>query len=286
MNQLDIAKIFQDKLNQKVISIVDRSKGLDQEVKIVQTDKGKFVLKIPHKEKDKTLKEIVATKLCANKGIPVPKIIFYNESLLIESYIDGVDLDDLKTSKENFEAIYFKIGQLMKVMHSIKGQNFGPVNKEKLIGEKSTQKEFIYSWLPPEIDSLEKTDYYSKKDLSKIKDFFESNKYILSTKESVLLHSDIADQNIIIQERGISGIIDFGDLSTGPAMQDFAFMYIDHFGDYKFEKLLEGYGKHNLKEIRFYAFCWMLWLIGSKIEKKEFDKKYERMNKLFREIWS
>lgn len=285
MDDSQVAQIFQDELSQQVISIVDKSKGVDQEVKIIETNKGKFVLKNPHRENDKILKEVVATKLCSEKGIPVPKIIYSDEDLLIESCIEGIDLDDIETSKENFERIYLQIGKLMKTMHSIQGQNFGSVNQNQLIGNITSQEEAILSWIPSEIERLEKLNYYSSEELNKIKNFFENNKSILNTEESVLLHSDITDSNIVIKNNAVSGFIDFGDLSVGPAMQDFAFMYIDHFGDYKFEKLLEGYGEHNFKEIKFYAFCWMCWLVGSKIEKQEFDKKFERMKKLFAEIW-
>lgn len=285
MNDSQIAQIFQNELNQQVISMIDKSKGVDQEVKIIQTNKNKFVLKTPREENDKILKEIIATKLCSDKNIPVPKIIYSNKDFLIESYIEGMDLDNLKTSKENFENIYFQIGKLTRLMHSIKGQNFGSVNQNKLIGDKKSQEEAILSWIPSEIERLEKLNYYSSEELNKIKNYFERNKHILNTGESVLLHSDITDSNIVIKNNQVSGFIDFGDLSVGPAMQDFAFMYINHFGDYKFEKLLEGYGKHNFKEIKFYAFCWMCWLVGSKIEKQEFDEKFEHMKNLFADIW-
>ncbi|MFW6047030.1 MAG: aminoglycoside phosphotransferase family protein [Candidatus Woesearchaeota archaeon] len=285
MEESQIAQIFRKELNQQVISVIDKSKGVDQEVKIIQTNKDKYVLKNPHKEQDKILKEIVATQLCSEKNIPVPRVIYSTENLLIESCIEGVDLDDLEASKEHFKNIYFQIGKLTKLMHSIQGQKFGSVNQNQLIGDSESQEEAILSWIPSEIERLEKLNYYSSEQINKIKEYFENNKSILNTHESVLLHSDITDSNIVIKDNEVSGFIDFGDLSVGPAMQDFAFMYIDHFGDFKFDKLLEGYGEHNFEEMKFYAFCWMCWLVGSKIEKKEFDEKFERMKNLFADIW-
>ncbi|MFH1211860.1 MAG: aminoglycoside phosphotransferase family protein [Candidatus Woesearchaeota archaeon] len=286
MNKTEITRIFKKELNTKASSIIDKSKGVNQEVKIVETDSGKFVIKVPHNEKDKILKEVIGTKLCSKKSVPVPEIIFFNETMLIETYIEGADLDDLKTSKKNFEQIYLEIGKLIRKMHSIAGTGFGSVNSNKLIGRFKTQKESNESWVFKEIERLEKTKHYPEEDLNRIKKFYNENKHILRTRKSVLLHSDITDSNIVIKNNKVSAFIDFGDLSAGPAMQDFAFIYIDHFGDYKFEKLLEGYGKHNIEEIRFYAFCWMIWLLASKIEKKEFDKKFRRMKTLFHNIWN
>lgn len=285
VKESQITKVFQEELNKQVISIIDKSKGMDQEVKIVQTNLEKLVLKKPRREKIKLLKEIVGTSLCSKKGIPVPKIIHSTDDYLIQTCIDGVDLEDLKTSKENFEIIYFQIGRLMKTMHSIKGKNFGLVNQNQLIGDYNSQKEAIFRWIPSEIERLEKLKYYSQEEIDKIKHYFTKNLALLATSESVFLHSDIRDANIVIKNNKVSGFIDFGDLSVGPAMQDFAFMYVDHFGDYKFQKLLEGYGEHNFEEIRFYAFCWLCWLVGSKIENKEFDKRFKRISTLFSEIW-
>jgi len=285
MNEKSIIRIFKKELNQEIVSIIDKSKGVDQEVKIVETNNGKFVIKIPHKEKDKILKEVLAIRLCSEKNIPVPKVFFFNDSLIIESYIEGTDIDDLDTSQENFKTIYYEIGKLIKKMHLIKGKKFGSVSKNILSGNYKSQKDSIQSWILPEIKRLENTNHYSNEEMNKIRSFFKNNLYILETKESVLLHSDITDSNIIIKNNKVSGFIDFGDLSTGPAMQDFVFMYINHYGDYKFEKLIEGYGEINFKEVQFYAFCWMCWLIASKIEKREFDEKYIRMNKLFKKIW-
>jgi len=286
MDESQIAQIFQDELNQQVISVIDKSKGVDQEVKIIQTKSNKFVIKIPYKEKDKVLKEIVATKLCSEKGIPVPKIIYSTNEFLIETCIDGVDLDDLKTSKKNYEQIYFQIGKLTKIIHSIKGKNFGSVNQNKLIGNYNSQKKAHLKRILAEIKRLENLNYYSKEKIKKIKKYFKTNETILNTKQSVLLHSDITDSNIIVKNNKVTGIIDFGDLSVGPAMQDFTFMYIDHFGDYKFKKLLEGYAENNFKEIEFYAFCTICWLISSKIEREEFDKKFKHMKKIFENIWN
>ena len=47
-------------------------------------------------------------------------------------------------------------------------------------------------------------------------------------------------------------------------------MYVNHFQNYKFEALLEGYGDHSMEEIKFYVFTLCMWLMASYIETGRF----------------
>jgi aminoglycoside phosphotransferase (APT) family kinase protein len=285
MNKKVIIRLFKDTLESKVLNIIDRSKGEDYEVKIVITDKGKYVLKVPHKEKNKILKEVVATHLCKKKGVPVPQVLYYNNNFLIEENIEGKDLDGVKTSKKIFSKIYYDMGKILRKMHSIKGKGFGSVQGTTLNGEYSSQKQYIESFIYKEIEKLERTKYYDSKYILKIKQHYEKEAHLLNTKESVLLHSDMWNDNIMIKDNKILGIIDFGDLCVGPPMQEFAVIYAGNYNTYKFDKILEGYGKHDMRQIEFYGFCWMIWLLASKIERKKFNKEFYDMKEKFENLW-
>lgn len=286
MDGNEIAELFKDKLDEDVISISDRTKGYDQEVKIIQTKNDRFVLKTPHYEKDKILKEIVGIKYCAEKNIPVPEVLYSDENTLIETCLEGKDLDGIEASEDTFEHIFLELGRLMSSMHSIQATGYGDVNNEDLIGRFSNQQDAIEPNFYNDLEQLKETGHYSNESLEKIKQFYERNKHFLQTEESVFLHSDIYDPNIVVNNGKISGIIDFGDLSAGPAMKDFALLYINHHDDYKFTKVLEGYGEHSMEEIRFYAFLWLCWKTAFKITRQEFDARFLRQKKLFENIWS
>ncbi len=280
MDKKKIQKIFSRKLRLEVKNIVDTSKGVDQEVKIVETPKGKFVIKIPHKEKNKIIRQKLATKLCSEKGIPVPKVILSNNKYLIESYLEGKDLDEIRLNKKDTEKIYFELGRILKKIHDIQGKKFGPVNSRKLKGKFKTQIESIESWFMKDLGELTKRDYFSSKEIESIKQKYKEGKRFLRTKLSVMLHSDFSGSNIRINKNKISGVMDFGDLTLGPPMQDFAQMYLDQGENSQFKKLLEGYGEHNIKEIRFYAFCWSVWKINSRIQEGKFNKKTNRLKEI------
>ena len=99
MNNNQIFKIFR-KLGYKVISIKDSSKGVDQNVKIVSTNSGRYVIKIPHREKDKISNELIATEHCGKIKIPVPKVLYHDKDILIETHIEGKDFGNIQATKE------------------------------------------------------------------------------------------------------------------------------------------------------------------------------------------
>ncbi len=70
-----IQQIFQKELNEGITRISDVSRGVSQIVKIVETKKSTYILKIPKKDKEKLIKrEVLAYEKLKNL-IPVPKII-------------------------------------------------------------------------------------------------------------------------------------------------------------------------------------------------------------------
>ena len=272
MEVSEIKKLFKEKLCVLVVSIKDRSLGVDQKVKIVQTTNGYMVLKIPCSDKSKIIKEIIGTDLCHKVGVPAPQVILAKNKYLVEEYINGKNLDEINCKKQVYANLYKQLGQILRKLHTVRMQGFGPVGRNGK-GEFKTERDYIHSWFPRELKRLKKTTYYSAQQIKQISRFYNEHRNLLDNSTPVLLHNDIHDHNIIAKGTSISGIIDFGDLLAGATMDDFSLMYIDHFGTYKFDKLVEGYGHVRIKEIEFYVFLRLTWLIASSLMRKKMCKE-------------
>ena len=83
-------------------------------------------------------------------------------------------------------------------------------------GKFSTLRELLKNVLC-DIDSLCNTQIYTEEDGKKMKQFFEKNQRFLDLDQSVLLHSDVHESNIISLQDDIT-FIDFADLQSGPPM--------------------------------------------------------------------
>ncbi len=273
-------KILEKLLSEKIIKINDTSKGIDQKVKIIETTTKKYIVKIP-KEKIMNYRENFACTKLKNK-IPIPKIVYYSENILIENYIDGTEFNKTKLTSEEKTLIYFKLGQYLKKINKIKTEGFGFITK-KGKGEFKTLRQSVYPKLQSNLHKIKKGNILSNKDLEKINIFFQQNDFYLNSTESFLLHFDYEDYNIKIKNNRITGILDFGDLSSGPKAFDLARMYIKLYKSKMLESFLKGYGKINQKEIIFFSVVTTINFIAYFIKKRDIQKikKYLKILKTF-----
>ncbi|MHA1126636.1 MAG: phosphotransferase, partial [Candidatus Heimdallarchaeota archaeon] len=141
-----LKEIVWEKLSQKVESLTENTKGCDQDVWVIETDKQKIVFKHPkNNNKVRNVRETVACKLLAKKGIIVPQILYVDDDILIETFLDGTLVEQVDFSKVPRYELYSKTGEVLKKIHSIRTTNFGMIMDESLVGEFSSQIEYLES---------------------------------------------------------------------------------------------------------------------------------------------
>ena len=258
MNNKEIREIFKNNLKVKAISIKDISKGVDQKVKIVSTDKGKFIFKFP-KRQVFNFREFFACKKLIGK-IPVPKIILKRRSFIIESFLEGTDLDEVKLSGREDKIIYSQLGLFLKKIHTIKMKGFGDVGFNGK-GEFKTLREAVSPEIRNYLKRIKTSKLFSKEEVDKLENYLRKKDHLLDSKQSVLLHIDYEESNIKVKNGKVSGILDFGDLASGPKALDFARPFVSYYKNKKFDYFVKGYGKINLKEVEFYGVLFLLWKI-------------------------
>jgi len=126
------------------------------------------------------------------------------------------------------------------------------------------------------VKKLETKKILSEKEIETLKVFLDKKNHYLKSKEKVLLHFDYEDFNIRAKGDKITGILDFGDLSSGPRAYDIARPFLNHYKTKKLDYFLKGYGKINIDEVKFYAVLDLVWLIFFGIYIK--DKKNTKRN--------
>jgi len=276
-----ISLIFQNKFAEKVINIKDCSNGVEQIVKIIETNKEKYIIKFPKKGNELMIfKEAFVCKML-NKESFAPKIIFKEKDYLIESFIKGEALYRLKYQKNN-KKIYRSLGKLIKTIHNVKMRGFG----ELQINEKGKYAKFsnyVKFFIKKEMPFLRKTMLFSEKEEVRILKYIKAGiKYIEQT-ESSLLHGDLIDGNVLVENKKISGIIDFGDAGCGPCSYDLAKIYIEKDGNI-FSEVMKGYGKNNInmKEIKYFAVFHLMYMIPYFYSTNK-KQKYNRLINLLKE---
>jgi len=235
-------------LQEAVTEYKDSSKGAEQKVSIITVTSGKqFVVKQPHKN-EMLFREVMACTVLKNK-IPLPSIIYSNDALLIETFIAGNDLSELKLSASEEEKVYARLGEILAVIHSQPTEGYGNIMLNGK-GKHDNLKSFsLYG--EHTLNKLRKA-YLSSGELQRLRQFMESQFHYFNNTQSVLLHYDFIDPNIRVNNGEVSGIIDFGDLSAGCPALDFAWIYIHYYNKKAFDYILKGYaGNIDMDEVRF-----------------------------------
>jgi aminoglycoside phosphotransferase (APT) family kinase protein len=275
----DIVGLFKKRLGLKVIKMEDTSVGCDHDVTIVTTDGGKFAHKRPRREPAKVFNARFAYQKCSKKGIPVPRILYYDKRQLVETFIEGQPIKPKPYVKQN----HVFIGRILKRIHNIPTQGFGPIRANGK-GEFPDIESYLDSMLPKKVDELIRLKYITKEEAKTVLRTLEERRRNLKKRKTVLLHGDVDTGHFIVNKGKISGVIDFGDIMSGAPEEDFHYLYQRYGGRKEWKDILEGYGRIHIDDVEFYAAVHLTWKIASRIKSKRKDARYGRMDKMFRRL--
>jgi aminoglycoside phosphotransferase (APT) family kinase protein len=232
---------------------------------VVKSDQGDFVLRIPIKDryaKQKIESHAFAFSHWRKVGVPVPKTIKKGEWWLLEEKVKGEDWEDSKLSKEDDRRLAFELGKIAKKMHSVKVKGFGEISNGR--GKYVRLDEDIIEDFYGNIKEIRKKKLVSKKLIDKWIEYFESNKgYLDEVKGGRLIHCDLTDDNIMVENGKISGIIDGGDVMSGDPYYELGIIY-QKYSDSLVKEFFRGYGKVDMERVRFYAVYYLAWSVYSK----------------------
>ncbi len=251
MQNEKIKKLFENKLNVQNIKVVGEEKGIHSVVRIVQSDDKKYIVKFSVWPVKAFREKFAYQKLFGL--IPMPHLLVSGQDYVIQDYVEGKFLDEVRLSEQEIRKIYIELGRILKRIHQIKTAGAGFIETDGKGGHKSF-KDFVNSWLDDHLDILRKSNLVSKKNFSKLQKYIDDQKDFLRVEDYRLLHYDLEEWNVKIKGKKIIAIIDFGDLFSGPIEWDFARSYLTHYFEGRFNYLIEGYGnKVDLEKVKYYA---------------------------------
>jgi tRNA A-37 threonylcarbamoyl transferase component Bud32 len=164
-------------------------------------------------------KEAAALTLCAEHGIPVPKVLGYNITepcpWIMEEYIEGKLLSQYQLSSEN-EAIFSQeYGELYAKISQVTSPTYGDTFSGGAIGQFATWKEAVAKKAKLLLNDL--ADVYSLKESTSIVELAleKAASAITCNAPAVLFHEDLLPVNMFAEESAdgfvhIGHVIDFG----------------------------------------------------------------------------
>ena len=261
-SDLTIRKMYEETFNcsSNNIKIQKLSGGLKNAVYLIESLEKKVVLKIAPKDEEKMISadrnifwwEAEMLKLMETVNIPTPILLKYDNSrkicespYIFMSYIEGKNYLMIKENlnEEKIAKIEYQLGKISSKICSIIGKEyFLPSQPNKKF---NNNYEFVLNLFELLLnDAKLKNMNLGKNNYQKIKETIIKNEKILNDNVNVCLcHTDIWDGNILINNNGVTGIVDFSDLYYCDELMTFYFHTIDGKTSPEF---LRGYNKNNL----------------------------------------
>lgn len=190
---------------------------------------------------------------------------FFMEALAGKSYFSiGEQL-----TKEEKAAINFEVGRIQKGLSSITGQRFG------LLGDEEHQfdnlYDFVYLLISNVLSDAGKKDVVIGVEAEDILSLLEKDREIFdAVKQPTLVHWDMWEGNIFIEEKQISGVIDWERAMWGEPFMDDRFR-----GHTRNEDFLKGFGKTSFTKEEMRRICWYDVLLYLTMMTEGFYREYE-----------
>ncbi|MCH5324351.1 MAG: aminoglycoside phosphotransferase family protein [Eubacterium sp.] len=247
--------------------------GLCNAVYLVQTEKGKLVLKVAspkdvivmRHERDYVANEAKMLKLFGEKlDIPAPKLIYFDDSETVcpvpyffMSFIDGVPMNNVNPypSEQEFNAVKFRVGEICREISSLKAEKFGiPAMPETYT---DSNYEFMYTLFKLLfLDISDKNMTVPEVQEQEIMSMLEKCAAPLDeVKQPVHIHTDTWDGNLMIKGGRLEGIIDYAAVLYGDPLMNHDF---HDFSPVPNRHFCRGFGKETFaaeEELRMAVYC-------------------------------
>lgn len=193
-----------------------------------------------------------ASKLALEHGLPAYETILIHdlesEDDIAYQVIEKLNGDTvqfcLREHPEKEEKLVTEMGKTMARLHKIKVSGFGPFDNElarngELVGVHKSLSDAINAGLDENLERLVKYDILSTDVANKMRSLFDNNT-LLESDESVLIHNDFADWNLLTDGEVITGIIDWDECVAGNPIEEIA-CWSTFFDPARIKPFLDGY---------------------------------------------
>lgn len=224
--------------------------------------------------------EVLAHRLLAEQGVPVPKVLCYlpkepvtGHSLLVVSKMPGQGADK-GLSGENLRTVLYQAGAALARLHTVPVQGFGWIDRAKehtLTGEFPTFSQYFTAFWGNDLHALARYGL-SRETVRHVEDLMDEALSRLETHRAVLVHGDFCLEHIYHQNGRFTGIIDFGEIRGNNPLFDLGTFLQDDTtpGQFATAALLEGYeseqplGEEGRRGVALMALAFDLRFVGKK----------------------
>ncbi len=242
--------------NESGSSVVEKKKiekGVANEVYLIKNKSGQeFISRISlNKDNNRFEEEKWSIEQCKDAGVPVPEVLLTDKidikdkiyNICIESKLPGVALyEEYNLTEEEKNKILNQVGQILSQIHSVPIDGFGKFDKNGK-GEFSSVEDILKDpYIRDEkMLNIAKEISLDEEIIKKALEIVKNGSALCSKVKPKLVHNDFVPKHILIENKEITGIIDFEIAVGGDPVIDLARWHILHQNIYNVEEIIKGY---------------------------------------------
>lgn len=151
----------------------------------------------------------------------------------------------LEQHPEDEDSLIAEVGATMARMHTVSVTGFGPFDNEKaksgqLIGLHETYAQALRAGLPFNLNVLVDEGIFTPAQSEAVAKLFTDDNPLLQVSDSVLVHNDFADWNLLTDGKSVTGILDYDECVGGDPVSDIA-CWSTFFEPKRMDAFLKGY---------------------------------------------
>lgn len=172
----------------------------------------------------------------------------------------GKDLFDISRKKKIPSSVHFELGRIMRRVHKIKTEEFGPFDIYGS-GIYPSWKKYIYCNFDKHIRQCLKIGTIDKKQFTIIRNLFIKNDGVFDKVTPTLLHGDLSNHNVFTDGKKITALIDWEDSVSGDPIFDIAYFGSGcYLHNEWLEAFLRGYQSIHSLNRDFWLRYWLYFL--------------------------
>lgn len=241
----------------KSFTATELSGGLCSAVYLIEADGEKTVLKVASGSDVKVMRHekmyvpaeaMIMKKLNAETEIPMPKILFYDDSCelcdvpyFFMTFLRGKPLNMVgNVTEEQYHSIKEQLGEITRQIYELEAPYFGiPLIPESRCESNAEFVYLLFEWLL--LDAREKNIEIPEISADELLSLIQKHEKSLNTAISPrLIHTDTWNGNVMVENGELTGLVDYAAVLYGDPLMSHDF---HDFGDYPDPYFLKGCGK-------------------------------------------
>ena len=194
-----------------VTGLVPLAAGDDNQVYAACVEGRELIVKVARTAKARFGVAAWAAAQLAAVGVPVPTVLCHSDRLLVETRCSGIPLNQLAAATAS------AAGRLLRRIHSVPVRGYGRLDTAG-VGVHPTARDWLLQ--PTQLPATADVDLHALR--AQAINSLRHHLPLLAGVPASLLHGDWAARHVIVEDGGVTGVVDLESVRGGDPLADLA----------------------------------------------------------------